>query len=375
MRVDGDWVLNPVFSTPKDGTTAVNTVIRTLDQLYLGNTMTQWWWALTIFGATLLAGLLLKRIVKYQYQRMAKTPELELMEMPFKIISRTANTFLIIISVFAALQSLVLTEKVQHIADKVLLIAICWQVGLWVSTAAMSWLEHRRQFKLQQDRATAGSLNIISVVLRVAIWVVVLLLTLDNLGINITTLVAGLGIGGIAVALAVQNVLGDLLASLSITLDKPFVVGDALTIDDIQGTVEQIGLKSTRLRSVNGEQIIMANADLLKSRVRNFGRLNERRAVMTLQVAYDTPAEKLPLLAEEIRKLVAAKKKVRLDRCHLSKLGVTAIEFETVYFVETADYGTFMDIQQAINLDILSYCTREGIRFAAAVPQLILREQ
>lgn len=353
----------------------MNTVIRTLDQLYLGNTMTQWWWALTIFGAALVIGLALKRVVKYYYQRMEKTVEVELMEMPLKVISRTANTFLVIVSLFTALQSLKLTEKVQHTSEKVLLIAICWQVGLWVSTAAMSWLEHRRQFKLQQDRATAGSLNIISVVLRVAIWAVVLLLTLDNLGINITTLVAGLGIGGIAVALAVQNVLGDLLASLSITLDKPFVVGDALTIDDIQGTVEQIGLKSTRLRSVNGEQIIMANADLLKSRVRNFGRLNERRAVMTLQVAYDTPREKLQSLTEELRRLISAQNKVRLDRCHLSKLGSGAIEFETVYFVESSNYGTFMDTQQAINLDILSYCAREGIRLAPTVPQLVLREQ
>ena len=353
----------------------MNSVIRTLDQLYLGNTITQWWRALTVFGAVLLVSLLIKRIVHLNYRRMQKTAEMELMELPLKIISRTTNTFLLIISLFAGLQSLTLTDRAQHIAEKVLLIASCWQVGLWVSIAAMTWLEHRRHFKLQQDRATAGSLNIISVVLRVAIWAVVLLLTLDNLGINITTLVAGLGIGGIAVALAVQNVLGDLLASLSITLDKPFVVGDALTIDDIQGTVEQIGLKSTRLRSVNGEQIIMANADLLKSRIRNFGRINERRAVMTLQIAYDTPHEKLQSLAEEVRKLIAVQRNVRLDRCYLSKLATTSIEFEAVYFVETSDYGVFAERQQAICLDILSYCANAEIRFAAAVPQLILRDK
>ena len=353
----------------------MNAVIHTLDQLYLGNSITQWSWALLTACIMLLLMLLTMRLVQGSYRRIKAGEKLEWMETLLRVLSRTRYIFLLILSAFAGMQWLTLSDHMEHVAEKVLLIATCWQVGLWVSTGAMIWLENKREFGLQKDRATAGSLNIISVILRVAIWAVVVLLTLDNLGINITTLVAGLGIGGIAIALAVQNVLGDLLASLSITLDKPFVVGDALTIDDIQGTVEQIGLKSTRLRSVNGEQIIMTNTDLLKSRVHNFGRLNERRAVLALQVAYDTPAEKLPLLAEEIRKLISAQKEVRLDRCHLSKLGATAIEFEAVYFVMTADYGTFMDIQQAINLEILSYCAREGIRFGAVVPQLVLREQ
>jgi len=368
MYIDSTWYLFKL----KLGTTVVNSVIRTLDQLYLGNTMTQWWWSLTIFGATLVLTVLLKRLVKFSYARMRHTEEVELMELPLKVISRTTNIFLLIISLVAGLQSLTLTDRLQHVTEKVLLIASCWQVGLWVSTAAMTWLEHRQHFKLQQDRATAGSLSIISLVIRVAIWAVVLLLTLDNLGINITTLVAGLGIGGIAVALAVQNVLGDLLASLSITLDKPFVIGDSLTLDDVKGTVEQIGLKSTRLRSVNGEQIIIANADLLKSRVRNFGRLNERRAVLTLQVAYDTPGEKLQLIDEAVRKLIVAQNNVRFDRCHLARLSASGIEFEIVYFVLSANYNTYMDVLQSVNLGMVEYFEREAIKFAQNSPQLVI---
>jgi len=351
----------------------MNNVIRTLDELYLGNTMMQWSWALGIFGAVLVTTLLLKRIAKFQYRRMQRTTEVELMEVPLKVISRTTNSFLVIVSAYAALQSLAVTEHLQHITEKVLVIAVCWQVGLWVSTATMAWLDHKRDFKLQQDRATAGSLNIIGVILRVAIWVVVLLLTLDNLGINITTLVAGLGIGGIAIALAVQNVLGDLLASMSITIDKPFVIGDALTIDDIQGTVEQIGLKSTRLRSVNGEQIIMANADLLKSRIRNFGRLNERRASYCIQVAYDTPKEKLTLVTDAIRNLIIARNNVRFERCHLARLSASGIEFEIVFFVLNSNYTTYMDILQSVNLGIVDYFEREGIKFAQNTPQVVLK--
>ncbi len=352
---------------------SMNSVIRTLDQLYLGNTVTQWLWALVAALSLLMISVLIKRLVRSRYQRLAITESMELIETPLKVVSRTANIFLLILSIYVGLQWLTLNDRAQHLVGRVLLIACCWQAGIWISTAAMAWLEHKRRFRLQQDPATVGSLNIIAVVLRVAIWLVVLLLTLDNLGINITTLVAGLGIGGIAVALAVQNVLGDLLASLSITLDKPFVIGDALTIDDVQGTVEQIGLKSTRLRSVNGEQIIMANADLLKSRMRNFGRMHERRVLFVLNVAHDTPSKKLHTIAEAIRNLIIKNNNVRFERCHLARLTAVAIEFEIVYFVLTANYKICMDVQQSVNLGIVDYFEQEEIKFAQVIPQVVLQ--
>jgi small-conductance mechanosensitive channel len=342
----------------------MNNVIRTLDQLYLGNTMTQWWWSLSIFGATLVVTWLIKRVVQSYYRRMAATVEVELMETPLKVLSRTKNVFLLICSVFAGSQALTLTDRLQHIAEKVFLIAICWQVGLWASTAAITWLDLRRDDVNKHDRASAGSLNIIGIVLRIAIWAIVLLLTLDNLGINITTLVAGLGIGGIAVALAVQNVLGDLLASLSITLDKPFVLGDFLIIDDFMGAVEYIGIKSVRLRSLSGEQIIMSNADLLKSRVRNYGRMKERRVLFSVGVTYETPREKLMILTDLVRNVVMNQSGVRLDRCHLARLSSYSIDVEVVYFVLSAEYNTYMDIQQNINLQLIEVFARENIEFA-----------
>jgi small-conductance mechanosensitive channel len=192
----------------------------------------------------------------------------------------------------------------------------------------------------------------------------VLLLTLDNLGVDITALVAGLGIGGIAVALALQNVLGDLLASLSIALDQPFVIGDFLIVGEHLGTVEYIGIKSTRLRSLTGEQIVMSNADLLSSRLRNYGRMYERRVVFTLGVTYETPRDKLREIAPLLRGIVEAQEGVRFDRAHFAKYGPYSLDFEVVYHVLSADFGRYMDAQQAINFRIHEAFEALGVQFA-----------
>jgi small-conductance mechanosensitive channel len=207
-------------------------------------------------------------------------------------------------------------------------------------------------------------------VINVAIWAMVLMLTLDNLGIDITALVAGLGIGGIAVALAVQNVLGDLFASLSITLDRPFVVGDFLIVGDFMGSVEYIGIKSTRLRSLGGEQIIISNSDLLSSRVRNYGRMLERRVVFVTSVTYETPIEKVEKIPVLIREIVEAQSNTRFDRCHFAKHAAASLDFETVYYVLTGDYNQYMDIQQAINLRLHRELMTLGIEFAYPTQKL-----
>jgi len=200
-------------------------------------------------------------------------------------------------------------------------------------------------------RAVVGlssSLGIIGFVLRVLVWLLVILLALDNFGVDITALVAGLGVGGIAVALAVQNVLGDLFASLSITLDRPFVLGDFIVVDDFAGSVEHIGVKSTRLRSLHGEQIVMANADLLGSRIRNYGRMQERRVLFTLGVTYETPREALLQIPAIIRRCIETQAETRFDRSHFAHYGASSLDFETVYFVLSADFTKHMDIRQAV---------------------------
>ncbi len=238
-----------------------------------------------------------------------------------------------------------------------------WQVALWLSAAVRHAIDTRRAHDLAGAEG-AASLNILRFVGVLMVWVVAFLMLLTNLGVQIGPLIAGLGVGGIAIALAVQNILGDLFASLSIALDKPFRVGDFLVIGDEKGTVEQIGIKSTRLRSLSGEQIVVSNGDLLKSRVRNYGLLYERRASFSISIAYETPRETVREVPALIEAAIRAQPKTRFDRAHFASFGDSALLFEAVYTVLAAEYNTFMDIQQAINLQLMDDFAARGIEFA-----------
>jgi small-conductance mechanosensitive channel len=194
---------------------------------------------------------------------------------------------------------------------------------------------------------------------------VLILLILENVtGIQVTTLVASLGITGVAVALAVQNILSDLFASLSITLDRPFVIGDAIVVGEFNGEVEHIGLKSTRIRSVTGEQLIFSNSDLLNSRIRNYKRMERRRVVFPLNIAYGTPAALLEKIPDILREIISERPQISYDRAHFKEFRESALYIEAVYFVENPDYRLFMDTQQSINLEIIHRFTEEGIQFA-----------
>jgi len=170
--------------------------------------------------------------------------------------------------------------------------------------------------------------------------------------------------GGIAIGLAVQSILGDLFASLAIVLDKPFEVGDFVIFDSYMGTIESIGLKTTRVRSLSGEQIVCSNADLLSSRIRNYKRMSERRAVFTIGVVYGTPYEQLEEIPRVVRQVIDANPDLRFDRCHFARFGAYSLDFETVYWIQNADYNLFMDRQQAINLAIYKAFEERGIAFA-----------
>jgi small-conductance mechanosensitive channel len=338
------------------------------------NSLTDWSLALGLMGVLLIALLWVRGLVRRYHQKLLATDKTELAEVPLEVLSRTTLLFFVVLSVFTGLTTLTMSDKAKTVLYSVLTIALFWQGGVWISAAATAWLERRRRYNVGADRAVIGSLAVIGFVVRVIIWALVALLTLDNLGIDVTTLVAGLGIGGIAVALAVQNVLGDLLASLSITFDKPFVLGDFLIVDDFLGSVEYIGIKSTRLRSLSGEQIVLSNADLLKSRIRNYGRMAERRVVFATRIPYETPVDKIERVAPLIREIVEAQKDTRFDRSHFASHGTFSLEFETVYYVLSADYNRYMDIQQAINLRLHRELARIGVDLAYPVQRLFIAE-
>ena len=342
----------------------MNEVEQLVDATYMGNTLWQLAVAAGIAVAAFFILLLIRRTVRARYEKLAATPATEFLELPLRVASRTTVLFLLIASLFIGAQWLKLPVTVSKALLTIFTIAVFWQIGLWATVAVVAALARRQRATLATDAAAASSLGIIGFLARATIWSFVLLLTLDNLGIQIKPLLAGLGIGGIAVALAAQNILGDLFASLSITLDRPFVVGDALQVDDFNGTVEYIGVKSTRLRSLSGEQIIMPNANLLSSRVRNHSRLLQRRVVINISVDQQTPVEKLQMIAGKLRELIESHEPIKFDRSHFAKIGPSSFDFEAVYIVMTNDYAKHMDILQDINLRLVEWFNKERIVFS-----------
>lgn len=338
-----------------------------------GNTLGEW---LSAVAVAVLSYLLMRIFIRAGVARLAvlaRDTTTQWDNAATEALSRTRGLFVIVIALFAGSLVLALPDRVRHVMYSAASIALIIQSGLWLNTVVLHWLEHEGQRRRRSDPATVTTVSAVAFVGRLVLWSLVVILLLDNLGLDVTALVAGLGVGGIAVALAVQNILGDLFASLSIVLDKPFAVGDFLIIDEHMGAVENVGLKTTRVRSLSGEQLVFSNADLLKSRIRNFGRMFERRVVFKIGVTYQTPRDKLRRIPVMIRDAIERQDMVRFDRSHFQAYGDYALTFETVYYVLSPDYNRYMDIQQAINLDIHEAFEAEGIEFAYPTQTLFLQ--
>ncbi|MFQ5653368.1 MAG: mechanosensitive ion channel family protein [Planctomycetota bacterium] len=343
-----------------------------LDRIYYGNSVLKWGIAVLVGGAALLLLNVIFRVAAGRFARLAERSRNEWDDLLAQGLKKTRQLFLFVAAIYVASRTLTLPEGVRGIFTRVAVVALILQGGIWASAAVASWLDGYRKRRLGEDAAAATRIGALGFLGKLVLWSVVVILVLDNLGVDITALIAGLGVGGIAVALAVQSILGDLFASLSIVLDKPFVIGDFLILGDSMGSVEQIGLKTTRLRSLSGEQLIISNADLLASRIRNYGRMYERRVVFTIGVAYETPREKIIGIPAIIREAVETHEQVRFDRSHFKSYGDFALDFETVYYVLVADYNIYMDIQQAINLRIHERFEEQGIEFAYPTQKLFV---
>lgn len=340
-------------------------------RLLLGNSLADWLLAGVVAIAVWTGLWILRQFIAKRYQRYSAAEHRTPVRLIAYLIGNTQQFLLFAIALYVGEESLNLPEKLQHIVSNCVLILILLQIGLWAGRAVRFYLELKER-ECGGTQLFAGSLDIIRFVAGLLIWSILILVALENVGVNITALLAGLGVGGVAVALALQNVLGDLFASLSIALDKPFVVGDSLVIDTFSGAVEHIGIKTTRLRSDTGEQIILSNADILKSRVRNFGRAQEQRALATLRVTYDTPDGKLQAIPKLLEKIVGEQRHARFERCHLKNLGESSLQFELSYFVQQPALNPLLDLQQAVNFRILEEFHRIGIEFAHPTQRVLL---
>jgi small-conductance mechanosensitive channel len=335
-----------------------------LARISLGNTWLSWLLATGAALATLATLLVIQRIFLRRLALLAQKTDTELDDLVVELLRSTRLLTLLAFSIYIGTRFLSFASTIHGFIRLAMLLSLMLQVALWAKTAVSFMLQGIIRKRMEGDAAGATALGLLDFVAKLAIWSAFLLLALENLGVNVTGLVTGLGIGGIAVALALQNVLGDLFASLAIVLDKPFVLGDFLVVQDALGTVEHIGLKTTRIRSLSGEQIIFPNGELLKRQIRNFKRMTERRVLFTLGVIYQTPQDKLLAIPVMLQRIIEAQPTVRFDRAHFKEFGASALVFEIVYFVLDPDYNLYMDIQQVINQEIFRQFENAGLAFA-----------
>ena len=334
-----------------------------LNNVYLGNSVKTWLIALAVAVVIFTVLRVLRAVFHRRVKKLSAKTTTDVDDLVAELIRKIHFLFLFPLSLYFGSKILSLSDKTDHVLGQLMTIAVIFQGVIWGGVIFEYAIGRARAGK-DEDPGDKTKFAVLGFVFRIVLWAVALLLVLDNLGIKVTALVAGLGVGGIAIALAVQSVLGDLFASLSIILDKPFVIGDFIVVDDLRGTVEHIGLKTTRVRSLGGEQLVFANSDLLNSRVRNYKKMEQRRIAFTVGVTYQTPAGKLEKIPGLIREVVEAQDRCRFDRSHFASYGDFSLNFETVYYVTVPDYVVYMDIQQAINLALFRRFETEGIEFA-----------
>ncbi len=338
--------------------------IDTLLQVWAANDLTEWVTAAVTFFVTLFVLTVAKRILVSRLSALAARSKTQVDDVLAGAISRTSYLFLLSVAIWLSTHSLALPETWNAVINGIALLVTFVQAGVWANSILMFIVRHFVRMEIHEEASQVATATALTFLGKLILWSLVLILALSNLGIDVTSLITGLGVGGIAIALAAQKILGDLFASLSIMFDKPFVVGDFIIVDSLLGTVEKIGLKTTRVKSLSGEQLIFSNNDLLSSRIKNYKRMAERRIVFSIGVTYQTPSEKLRLIPQIIKEFVDAEEEARLDRCHFAAYGDFSLNFETVYYVTKPDYNTYMDVQQKINLGLYERFEKEGIEFA-----------
>ena len=331
---------------------------------WAGNSLREYLIAFVIVVASLTVMRILRNMLIARLRPIADTTKTQLDDLAANLLQSTRSWFLFGMSFYIGIRSLDMPESADDLVRVFVLFITLLQVATWSNQLINYILHQYTQNAVEDEGNRKNTVAILGIASRVILWAMLLLLALDNLGIEITGLITGLGIGGIAIALAIQNILSDLLAYISIMMDRPFAIGDFIVVDEFTGIVEHIGLKTTRLRSLSGELLIFSNNDLLSSRMRNYKDREQRRVLFSIGVTYDTPADSLASIPVIIKDILETQEHVQFDRAHLKSFGSFSIDFEIVYYVTTADYITYMDVQQDVNLEIVRAFEKLGVEFA-----------
>lgn len=344
-----------------------------LHQIYFGNTIKAYLIALGIFLGCIILIKIVEKIVLYRLRKWADKTETTLDDFLIKGIEKSIVPLLYYGAFYIAITSLTLDDKTKNIVEIVSLVLLTFFIVRFISSTIMFTLTH---FIKRQERGEekARQLRGMTVLINIFVWVIGIVFLMDNLGFDISAVIAGLGIGGIAIALAAQAILGDLFSYFVIFFDRPFEVGDFITVQDKVGTVEYTGIKTTRVRALTGEQLVFSNTDLTNSRVHNFKKMEERRVLFRLGVVYQTSAAKLEEIPKIVREIIEAHNDVRFDRGHFATYGDFSLNFEFVYFIIGSEYVKYMDTQQSINMKIYREFENRGIEFAYPTQTLFINK-
>ena len=283
-----------------------------------------------------------------------------------RVLSRTNLFFIVMVAAKLVVGQTAAPEFLDRTVDILFVVATAFQAAIWGRELVLGFIEGRVSEEGEEKTTLGSAIGIIRLIVTIALFAIAIILILDNLGVNVTGLVAGLGIGGIAIGLAAQGIFSDLFAALSIIFDKPFRRGDTITFGSppTTGTVEHIGLKSTRIRSLQGEEIVVSNANLLNMQLQNWAMLVRRRVIMQFGVIYQTPVDLLTRIPKECERIVNEQAISTFDRAHAFQFGASSIDFELVFYVEAAEYPAFMQARQEIMLNLMRTFEELGIDFA-----------
>lgn len=332
---------------------------------FLGNTLDHYLYALLVFAGLYIGLALIRGVVLLRLEVVAKKTTNKYDDVVINALLKINWPFFFFVSLLSAIRYIKTIDLVDKIAFYLTVFVITIYVVrvLRVLIVQGSHAVNTRGDKIEEDYDDSLA-NVMATIIQALVWVGIFLFLLSNAGVDITTALAGVGVGGIAIAFALQNVLSDLFASFSIYFDKPFKKGDFLVIGTDSGIVQKIGLKSTRIKTLQGEELVVSNKELTETRINNFKKLERRRVVITIGVTYDTPVAKMKKIPDMVKKIMEKEKKATFDRAHFKEYADSSMNFEIVFYIESSEYLTYMDIRQRINLEILKIFNKEKINFA-----------
>jgi small-conductance mechanosensitive channel len=345
-----------------------------LDQNFIGNSVQEY---LMVLGAIILGIFIVKIFKRFVLRRIEKwigDTENDIDDYVFESFDKFVIPIIYFSIIYAAVRTLNLSNYVSNAIEAAYVVILTYFSVRLISSLVL--LALRKYVRRQENgEEKVKQLGGVMLIVNIVIWALGFVFLFDNLGYDVTAIITGLGIGGIAIALAAQNILGDLFNYFVIFFDRPFEIGDFLIIGDKNGVVEKVGIKTTRIRTLSGEELVFSNADLTNSRIHNYKKMQRRRIVFSVGVTYETPAEKLRQIPGVLKEIVETQELVDFDRAHFKAFGDSSLNFEIVYYVNSADYAVYMDIQQDYNFQIYEKFEEMGVDIAFPTRTLYIRNE